>query len=130
QGDQLAYTFLVDGEAEKAELTYADLHRRCCAIGTSLQLAGASGEPVLLLCPPGLDFGTALLGCLYAGAIAVPAYPPKLNRSHLRLQSIIEDSRAKLVLSTRAILAGGGRLIRDPPDARNLGWMAADGFSI
>jgi len=130
QGDQLAYTFLVDGEAEKVELTYAELHRRCCAIGTSLQWAGASGEPVLLLCPPGLDFVTAFLGCLYAGAIAVPAYPPKLNRSQLRLQSIIEDSRAKLVLSTSAILAGVERVIGDAPYAKDLRWMATDDIAI
>lgn len=34
------------------------------------------GDRVLLVFPPGLDFVRAFLSCLYAGAIAVPVYPP------------------------------------------------------
>src|SRR5687768_13112932 len=79
RGKSLAYTFLVDGEAEKKELTYGELDQQSRAIGASLQLAGATGERVLLLCPPGLDFIAAFLGCLYAGAVAVPSYPPQLG---------------------------------------------------
>ena len=126
QGDQLAYAFLVDGESEKVELTYKELDQRSSAIGALLQLSGVAGEPVLLLCPPGLDFIAAFLGCLYAGAIAVPAYPPKPNRSQLRLLSIIEDSRATVILTTRAVLAGVEHMFEDAPSARRLRWLAVD----
>src|SRR5262245_12451926 len=81
QGDRPAYTFLFDGEAEKIDLNYENLDMRSCAIGAFLQLSGATGKCVLLLYPPGLEFIAAFMGCLYAGAIAVPAYPPRLNRS-------------------------------------------------
>src|SRR6266545_190851 len=126
QKDRLAYTFLVEGEAEKVEMTYEDLDRRSSAIGAALQLAGATGECVLILCPPGLEFIAAFLGCLYAGAIAVPAYPPKLNRSQLRLQGIIEDSQAAMVLTTKAVMAGAERVFSEAPYAKNLRWLAID----
>jgi amino acid adenylation domain-containing protein len=126
QGGQLAYTFLVDGEAEKLDLTYGELDRRSRAIGASLQLAGVTGERVLLLYPHGLDFIAAFLGCLYAGAIAVPAYPPRLNRSQIRLQKIIEDTQATMALTTKAVLAKVGRVFSEAPCALSLKWLATD----
>jgi len=128
QGNRPAYTFLVDGEAEKIDLTYGELDRQSRAIGASLQLAGATGERVLLLVPHGLEFITAFLGCLYAGAIAVPAYPPRLNRSQLRLQKIIDDAQAAVALTTRAVLARVERVFRDSPYANvmNMKWIATD----
>src|SRR5262249_18535104 len=126
QGNRPAYTFLVDGEAEKIDLTYEELDRGSRAIGATLQLAGATGERVLLLYPHGLEFIAAFLGCLYAGAIAVPAYPPRLNRSELRLQKIIEDTQAQMALTTRTVLARVKRVFREAPYARNLRWLATD----
>ncbi len=34
------------------------------------------GARVLIMLPPGIDFVPAFFGVLYAGAIAVPTYPP------------------------------------------------------
>ena len=126
RGDQLAYTFLVDGESEKVELTYRELDQRGSAIGALLQLSGVTGEPVLLLFPPGLDFVAAFMGCLYAGAIAVPAYPPKPNRSQLRLLSIIEDSQATVILTTKEVLAGVKHRFEDAPHGKRLRWLVVD----
>ncbi len=99
QPEQNAYTFLSDGEQEETRITYRELEHRARAIGGLLQSLGASGECVLLLYPPGLDFIAAFFGCMYAGAIAVPAYPPR-NKRHLpRLQMIIEDARSNLSLA-------------------------------
>src|SRR5579859_4972793 len=80
QPDQKAYIFLADGE-EEYSLTYGELDRQSRAIGALLQRLDAMGERVLLLYPPGLDYISAFFGCLYAGSIAVPAYPPHSNRS-------------------------------------------------
>ncbi len=44
------------------------------------------GERALMLFPPGLEFVKALYGCFYAGVIAVPAYPPRKNRSLDRIK--------------------------------------------
>ena len=60
-----------------------------------------------MLYPPGLDYIAAFFGCLYAGAIAVPAYPPRNQRHAARLQtavSVATDSQAAIALTTTAIL--------------------------
>ena len=74
--DRRAYTFLVDGESEEQHLTYGELDRQARAIAAQLQGLGMTGERALLLYPPGLEYIAGFFGCLYAGTIAVPAYPP------------------------------------------------------
>ena len=58
------------------------------------------GQRALLLYPAGLDFIAAFFGCLYAGVVAVPAYPPRRNRSLSRIEAIADDSEAKIALTT------------------------------
>ncbi len=95
----LAYAFLHDGEQDIEQWTYLELARQAKAVAALLQDAGAVGERVLLLYPPGLDFIAAFFGCLAAGAIAVPAYPPR-NKRHLpRILTIIAD--AELIIRGR-----------------------------
>src|SRR5436305_10034692 len=79
-----AFTFLGDGGEQTATLTYAELDGRARTIGALLQLV-ADGERVLLLLPPGLDLVAAFFGCLYAGAVAVPVFPPRSSRMLPRL---------------------------------------------
>src|SRR4028119_1380170 len=92
QPDKTAYRFLANGEEEVASLTYAELDRRARALGALLQSQGPAGERALLLYPPGLEFVVSFLGCLYGGAIAVPAYPPRANRGDSRLPASAEDA--------------------------------------
>src|SRR5689334_24863351 len=102
---QLVLTFLKDGEKEAANWTYEELTRRAWSVSTFLQSSNAAGQPVLLLYPPGPDFIAAFWGCLGAGAIAVPVYPPRSNRNMLRLKAVVRDSQAATVLTTRPTLA-------------------------
>ena len=104
-GDRTAYIFLQDGEDEAARITYADLDRRARAIAAVLQDAGAEQARALLLYPPGLEYITAFLGCLYAGTIAVPAYPPHGSRNVDRLLAIAADARPAVALIPDAALA-------------------------
>src|SRR4051812_27122674 len=76
QPEQLAYTFLASGETEQ-HVTYAELDRQARAIGAWLQSYGSEGERALLLYPPGLPYIAAFFGCLFAGGVAIPAYPPR-----------------------------------------------------
>jgi amino acid adenylation domain-containing protein/non-ribosomal peptide synthase protein (TIGR01720 family) len=97
-----AYVFLEDGEHEAARLTFSQLDLRARAIAAGLQMHCERRARVLLLFPPGLDYIEAFLGCLYAGVIAVPAYPP--TRHHLgRLSSIVSDAAPALTLTTAAL---------------------------
>src|SRR5690349_11535144 len=85
QPERQAYTFLGDGETGELHLTYAQLDRQARAIASLLQQAGAAGERALLLYPPGIDYIAAFFGCLYAGVVAIPAYPPRLEQLHRSL---------------------------------------------
>jgi amino acid adenylation domain-containing protein len=123
---QNAYTFLIDGEAEEINLTYEQVDRRARAIAARLQSLNATGERVLLLYPPGLDYITAFWGCLYAGAIAVPAYPPRQNRSLLRLQAVAADAESTLALTTSSLLSKVDALTSQCGELNKLRWLATE----
>ncbi|HSU82463.1 MAG TPA: AMP-binding protein, partial [Thermoanaerobaculia bacterium] len=77
QPDYQVLTFLLDGETEAGGLTFAGLDRQASLLGAALLAHAESGDRVLLLLPSGLELVAAFFGCLYAGLIAVPAYPPR-----------------------------------------------------
>jgi amino acid adenylation domain-containing protein len=130
QADKTAYRFLANGEDEEAAVTYAELDRRARALGAFLQRHGAAGERVLLLYPPGLEFVTSFLGCLYGGAIAVPAYPPRTNRPDARLAAIAADARPRFAFTTPALASLSPVLAAQlpdlRPDLRKIEWVATE----
>src|SRR5579871_5917660 len=99
--DRLAYLFLENGEHETARLTYGDLDRRARQIAETLRGIAEPGDRALLLYPSGLEFICAFMGCLYAGVIAVPAFPPRRNRNVQRLRAIVSDAGAKVGLTSK-----------------------------
>jgi len=130
QPDQRAYTFLADGETETERLTYQELDQRARIIGAWLQDAKAQGERVLLLYPPGLEFIAAFFGCLYAGAVAVPAYPPRRKASWPRLASIVADAEARFALSTAEVITQVEAHQAQWPDLLSLRWVATSGLPL
>jgi acyl-CoA synthetase (AMP-forming)/AMP-acid ligase II len=107
QAHRRAYTFLTDGENESAILTYEQLDRRARAIAVVLAERGIRpGDRAILLYPAGLDFIAAFFGAIYAGAIAVPCYPPhrlQLARSLPRLTTIVANADPSVVLCTAEV---------------------------
>jgi len=97
--------YFTDGEGgEDVCLTYRQLDRAARAVAARLQSGGSAvGQRVLLLYPPGLDFVVGFFGTLYAGAIAVPAFPPRKNRKGARIQSIAEDCSANWAMSITSV---------------------------
>ncbi len=88
------------------------MHARACAIAATLTERGLRGERAIMLFPPGLDFVAAFFGCIYAGVVAVPAYPPdptRLEASLPRLLAIVRDARPAALLTNSfvAMLADG-----------------------
>ncbi|HVW36658.1 MAG TPA: AMP-binding protein, partial [Pirellulales bacterium] len=126
QGNQNGYLFLADGETEEVPLTYGELDRQARAIAAWLQSQGLAGERALLLYPAGTEFIASFFGCLYAGVVAVPAYPPRMNRSLERIQAIAHDSQAKVALTTSSVLERVRPLLTDMPDLERLTWLATD----
>jgi len=101
---EVGYTFLADGETEATHLAYAALDCQARAIAARLAEAGATGERILLLYPPGLAYIAAFFGCLYAGAVPVPGYPPRKNRALDRIAAIAIDAQATFALTTGVLL--------------------------
>src|SRR5262245_60799309 len=121
-----AFVFLADADTVKATLTYSELDRQARAIAVLLQSRGLCGERALLLYPPGLDYIAAFFGCLYAGVVAVPSYPPRRNRPGDRLQAIVANARAAAVLTTPTIDAFAGRLWGQKLSRQPLHWLLTD----
>ncbi|RYX85074.1 fatty acyl-AMP ligase [bacterium] len=110
-----ALTFLLDGENETETLTYAELDNRVRSLAAILQARGASRQRVLLLFPSGLEYVCAFFACLYAGAVAVPLYPPRPHREDARLNAVIHDCQPALVLTTASLLPRLESLFPDVP---------------
>lgn len=99
-----AHVFLGDaGPADVPErLGYGRLDREARRIAAHVQSVGAAGEPILLLYTSTTAFLTAFAGCLYAGAVAVPAPmpgPATGDRCLHRTTSVLADTGARLVLT-------------------------------
>ena len=110
--DDRAFVFLRDGEHESDTVTYAELDRRSRMVAAELQGRVTRGARALLLYPPGLEFVAAFFGCLYAGVVAVPAFPPRWrfpDRYLARALAIAEDARPEVVLSTSETMARWAR---------------------
>jgi acyl-CoA synthetase (AMP-forming)/AMP-acid ligase II len=127
--DRLAYSFLLDGETSEARLSYGELDRQARGIAARLQSMAAPGERALLLYPPGLEFIAAFFGSLYAGVIAVPAYPPhssRMDRTLPRLQGIARNAQPLAVLTTSSLLPLVERFRDSADEFRALRVLATD----
>lgn len=126
QPERIAYIFLRDGEIEEARLTYGELDQKARAIAAHLQSLEAKGERGLLLYPPGLDFISAFFGCLYAGVVAIPAYPPRRNQNLWRLQAIIADSQARFTFTNAALFPSLENQWAKDPELGAMEWIVTD----
>jgi acyl-CoA synthetase (AMP-forming)/AMP-acid ligase II len=126
QPERIAYIFLRDGETEEACLTYGELDQKARAIAAHLQSLDAQGEKGLLLYPPGLEFISAFFSCLYAGVVAIPAYPPRRNQNLLRLQAIIADSQARFTFTNAALFSSLENQLTKDPELAAMKWVVTD----
>jgi amino acid adenylation domain-containing protein len=121
-----AFGFLPHGEGDEHDLTYGELEHRARAVGGWLQAHRLAGERVLLLYPPGLEYISAFLGCLFAGAVAVPAHPPRLHHGQERLRAIAADAQPSAALTTLRLLAGIDRAAVGSAARGPIQWLATD----
>jgi acyl-CoA synthetase (AMP-forming)/AMP-acid ligase II/acyl carrier protein len=128
--DQQTFTFLEDGEAAGGSLTPAALAGQARAIAAWLAEQGLSGQHVLLLFPQGLAFVSAFFGCIYAGAVAVPApmpHPRRLARTLPRLQGMIADARPAAILTDREGVGLAGSILEHLPEhAARIRWLVLE----
>ncbi|MCH6257187.1 amino acid adenylation domain-containing protein [Puniceicoccaceae bacterium K14] len=126
----VGYTFLEDGEDDASFLSYRDLDRKARAIAAALQSRDLAGKRVGLFFPPGLAYIEAFWGCLYAGAVAVPAYPPGSRRMLPRIQSIIDDCNIEVVLCSESVKSRADRAFGAGGGFAGLDWLVTDSIDM
>ncbi len=77
-----------------------DLDTSARALAVRLRTRARVGDRALILCEPGLGYITAFFACLYAGVVAVPAYPPVGATAHRlgRIEAVSRDCAASVMI--------------------------------
>lgn len=123
---QQVYKYLIDGETEETSLTYEQLEQKAKAIAAHLQSICSPQDRVLLLYPSSIDYITAFFGCLYAGVIAIPAYPPRPNRSLNRIHNILHNANTKIALTNTDTLNSLERQLAKTRELQDLNWITTN----
>ncbi len=132
QPDGTAFIF-TDGESNESRISYGELWKEVRGLAGYLQRYSVRRERVLLFYPPGLEYVIGFFACHAAGAVAVPAFPPRRNRKVTRIRSIARNAGAQLALATCSVaeqltmssdhyedLAGVKLLGTDSPSCRDI----------
>lgn len=121
-----AFIYLQDSGAERREITFAQLRDRVSQIAAKLVQYGQAGDRVLLTYQPGLDFIEAFLGCLWAGRIAVPVYPPTGLNDWPRFARIAVNSDASIIATSSALLELASNGLSQTPELRSITLLATN----
>lgn len=142
------YTWLNEEGQAVAKRTYGELHANASCIAhkllTGRKPAIKSGDRVLLIYVPGLDFIDAFFGCLRAKVLPVPVLPPdpmqRGGQALQKIENIAKSCNAVAILSTigyhAAVRAGSVKSlillngINGKSSARwpNLPWLHTDSW--
>jgi amino acid adenylation domain-containing protein len=104
RGPDTAFTFLGAGNVVDRVVTYAGLADEVARVAAFLHGRVRPGDRALLLFPPGGDYLAAFLGCLSAGVVAVPLYPPRPGAKLDRITAVVDDCGASLALTSDALV--------------------------
>jgi 8-amino-7-oxononanoate synthase len=125
QPTDVVFRFINSDGREEDVLAFATLQRRARAIAAHLLEHVVPGDRVVLLVPPGLEYVATFFGCLYAGVIAVPAYPPNPRRADPRVARIVADCGARVALVSNAFMARLDGWLALTPELSALTWLDA-----
>jgi acyl-CoA synthetase (AMP-forming)/AMP-acid ligase II/alkylation response protein AidB-like acyl-CoA dehydrogenase/acyl carrier protein len=109
--DEVAYTFLRDGDVIGESLTFGELHQRALGLADELSRLHPIGSRAILLDPVGLDFFIAFFGSLYAGLVPVPVSLPNKQRGMHALRGVTLDCGAACVISSSPVFRKYERLL-------------------
>ncbi|CEK12188.1 fatty acyl-AMP ligase [Legionella hackeliae] len=109
--DSYLYYFSDTGlQKNNRAYTYAELEKKIITTAALIQEYTSPGDRVLMIFAPGLDYMIAFWACLYAGVLAVPAYPPFNKNTVEKIQAILENAQPVAILSNTNIISSIKRL--------------------
>lgn len=138
---KMAYSFLDDKGDVLKSVTYRQLLQKSCMIADHLRGTAKlnPGDRVLLVYPPSLDFIVAFIGCLMAGIVAVPTFPPDPNRiakDTVIFNSIAASSGATCALTSNlyktAVKVGEWKhlIVNGESNLSSLNWITTDSLLV
>ncbi|RLU00287.1 MAG: AMP-dependent synthetase [Ketobacter sp.] len=127
--DDRVMTFLGDSGAPEGTESFAGLDEAARKIAAGLVAKGLSGRNLMLLYTPGLDYIRAFFGCMYAGCVPVPAYPPMGARDIDRLKRVVQDCDAGAILSSSMLLPMIEAWVANSNNGINLPCVATDALA-
>ena len=119
--DRTALIHLDRGEEAGPPLTYAALYARGRCLAAGLQQRFNPGDRVMLVFPNEPDFVSALIGCVLAGLVVVPAAIPRNARTMAKLWNLAETAAVVALIASTALRGILGKLSaqdtpRDAPE--------------
>jgi acyl-CoA synthetase (AMP-forming)/AMP-acid ligase II len=103
--DEIAFRFIADIAQTAQELSYAQLLQGASSIAEFLRNTVEPGSRIMLFFPPGLAYIKTFYGCLLAGMVAVPLYPPRRNVKSDRIIKVAQSCQSTMALTTESELA-------------------------
>ncbi len=126
RGEEQVFSMAQDGMNADSALSFQQLYDRATTVASLLALRSAPGDRVMLFYPQGLEFITAFLGCLLAGCIAVPVYPPRRSQNPAKVIGIARDCGANLALGPDALVSDLQARFSAADPAQPLTFLASD----
>ncbi|MEN9868155.1 MAG: hypothetical protein RL748_3745, partial [Pseudomonadota bacterium] len=103
--NSIAFRYLVDMATAPQELTFAQLLKEAKSVAVFLSRIAAPGSRIMLFFPPGMSYVTSFYGCLLAGMVAVPLYPPRRNVKSDRIIKVAQSCQSMIALTTASELS-------------------------
>ncbi|QAY77814.1 AMP-binding protein [Sphingosinicella sp. BN140058] len=103
--ERVRMRYLANGDDESAVLTCDEIDATARRVAAGLLAADLQHKRALLVVETGPDFLHAMLGCVYAEVIAIPASEPRPGASLDRLNEIAAASAAAVVLASARVAA-------------------------
>ena len=122
------YNFIGDDGALSSSLTYIELKRKAETLAKVILSKTAPGQRALLMYSPGVSFIIAFYGCLMAGVIAIPTYPPRKNQNLQRLKNIINDADVSVVLSDDLVLGVAQAKFAADENLAKIAWINTEEY--
>jgi acyl-CoA synthetase (AMP-forming)/AMP-acid ligase II/acyl carrier protein len=83
---------------ETDRISYRQLIDRAVFLAREIIKSSGKGSNCLIALPPGIEFISAFLGCIFSGKVAVPVHPPRAGKKNNRFRSIIENAEPSILL--------------------------------
>ncbi|MBL7714418.1 MAG: fatty acyl-AMP ligase [Bdellovibrionales bacterium] len=138
--DRVLYTSIAENGKDVSTFTTRQAYDRAEQIAHALinDYSLKSGDRVLLVYPPGLEFVEAFIGCLMAGIIPVPVPPPIPLRPDLGLPGYVStvtdcQAKAQLTCQSYSVSRTFGRILGIlKPSAKwpDLPWIVTDKIQV